>query len=108
MKCRDYKALCEEVIYCVSPAGPTVGSSESIMRYPVSASEAQIELRQWLLGEEVFGYVVEEAVAATGFHEWAEDLTNRQSRRCTAWVRCHRQPGPALISDKVSTAGSAF
>ena len=32
----------------------------------MSASEAKVELEQRLLGEEVFGYVVEEVVPATG------------------------------------------
>jgi putative alpha-1,2-mannosidase len=32
----------------------------------ISASEAKIELEQRLSGEEIFGYVVEEVVAATG------------------------------------------
>jgi|GraSoiStandDraft_54_1057290.scaffolds.fasta_scaffold473180_2 putative alpha-1,2-mannosidase len=39
------------------------------LQYAVSAmsvSEAKIELERRLLGQEAFGYVVEEAVAATG------------------------------------------
>jgi hypothetical protein len=51
----------------ISFAGPN--GSVVRVHYAVSAmsaSEAQIELQQRLLGEEVFGYVVEEAVAATG------------------------------------------
>ncbi|HEY7244579.1 MAG TPA: hypothetical protein VH678_11940 [Xanthobacteraceae bacterium] len=39
------------------------------LRYAVSAisgSEAKIELERRLLGQEVFGYVIEEVVAATG------------------------------------------
>jgi hypothetical protein len=66
MKCRDYKALCEEVIYCCHRRGRRQGRPSSLCGIPVSASEAQIELQQRLLGEEVFGYVVEDVVAATG------------------------------------------
>ena len=39
------------------------------LRYAVSAtsgSEAKMELERRLLGQEVFGYIVEQAVAATG------------------------------------------
>jgi hypothetical protein len=48
----------------VTPYGKVVRVQYAVSA--MSASEAQIELRQRLLGEEVFGHVVEDVVAATG------------------------------------------
>jgi hypothetical protein len=65
MKCRDYKALCEEVIYRVSPAGQTVRSSEFIMRYPRERLRSTDRAPTAARGRGGLGYVVEDVVAAT-------------------------------------------
>jgi hypothetical protein len=48
----------------VAPYGKVVRDQYAVSA--MSAAEAQIELQNRLLGEEVFGYVVEDVVAATG------------------------------------------
>jgi hypothetical protein len=48
----------------VAPYGKVVRVQYAVSA--MSAAEAQIELQNRLLGEEVFGYLVEDVVAATG------------------------------------------